>query len=248
MTRRPFSQEDQGTTDRCDQFQRKNADPLASMSERKTYRASGNVALGCWGILKSPPSLRVSGLCIGNIAHLEKVMEGGRIPLDWLRKVVEIEAKKATAKEEIIRTETLEYGKAFSDDGYSTDSGPEDHQANQGQTKQKRELAYIPDSFWRILVADRGLNGTNTPGWYKRVCQKLFTRSDDPKHHGTRVEYVATDTAIFNAMSGYKNLVDRPTIEFLRRVQGATWNKMLMVKERNSIGLVPDGAQEGDAI
>jgi len=35
----------------------------------------------------------------------------------------------------------------------------------------------VPESFWRILVADRGSQGNRLPNWYKRTCMQAWSTS-----------------------------------------------------------------------
>jgi hypothetical protein len=100
---------------------------------------------------------------------------------------------------------------------------------------------YIPDIFWRTLVADRGDDGNPPPGWYYRACQESYRRCNS----GTS-EFGDLDTS---------NLLEWPVDDgnsstmtaFLRRVQAVTWNRRLICTG-NSIGLAPPETQEDDIL
>ncbi|TVY75811.1 Heterokaryon incompatibility protein 6 OR allele [Lachnellula suecica] len=104
---------------------------------------------------------------------------------------------------------------------------------------------YISKAFWRTLVADRGPKGAGPPGWYQRTCQKCFNivardKKPDP--------VLDTDVEIHNAMFNSKGIKNRPLVEFLRRVQAATWNRRFMITVGGKFGLAPAEAQLKDKL
>jgi hypothetical protein len=101
---------------------------------------------------------------------------------------------------------------------------------------------YIPEAFWRTLVADRGPRGAGPPGWYRRACQKCFNRP--PKDHKLNTEKEIQD-AMINS-NGHS--INRPLVQFLRRVQAATWNRRFMITVGGKFGLVPAEAERGDRL
>ena len=94
----------------------------------------------------------------------------------------------------------------------------------------------VPEELWRTLVAGRGPDGGNPPGWYDRACWESF-------HLGTSSGDVNIGSLINNPKT--PSLV----VEFLKRVQGIVWDKLFVRSdERSLFGLGPRGTQLGDLI
>jgi len=97
------------------------------------------------------------------------------------------------------------------------------------------------DQLWRILVANRGPDGTNAPNWYRRACKACLewynTQEEDP----------------FNT-NNLKNMNGTPSgkIEFLDRVQQVVWNRNIIrtggQTGREFIGITPEKSQIYDII
>jgi hypothetical protein len=104
------------------------------------------------------------------------------------------------------------------------------------------EWNYVPEIFWRTLVADRGDDGNPPPGWYTRACEVAYRRCD----FGTS-EYGDLDTS---------RLLESPVDDgnsstmasFLRRVQAVTWNRRLITTEYSYLGLAPLETQGDDIV
>lgn len=97
------------------------------------------------------------------------------------------------------------------------------------------------DQLWRILVANRGPDGTNAPNWYRRACKACLewysTQEEDP----------------FNT-NNLKNMDGTPLgkVEFLDRVQQVVWNRNFIrtcgQTGREFIGITPQKSQIYDII
>ncbi|CZT04791.1 uncharacterized protein RCO7_10711 [Rhynchosporium graminicola] len=99
------------------------------------------------------------------------------------------------------------------------------------------EEDYVPDPFWRTLVADRGPDGSNAPSWYHRAL--LYCLADKTPNGDINTNKLI---ATFEAGS---NLV----VEFLQRVQSVIWNrKFLVTQDHKLIGLAPMAARQGDMV
>ncbi|KAL2071928.1 hypothetical protein VTL71DRAFT_13163 [Oculimacula yallundae] len=118
---------------------------------------------------------------------------------------------------------------------------------NCGWDKKKAVARYyevVLDQVWRILVGNRGLNGSdNPPDWYRRACRAcLEWYRDDPEE-------------AFN-ISKLMKMPDTPKakVEFLRRVEQVVYHRTV-VQVRSSTGekqeyrgLAPPKAQRSDIV
>ena len=94
----------------------------------------------------------------------------------------------------------------------------------------------VPDELWRTLVAGRGPDGANPPGWYHRACWDCF-------HLGTSSGDVNIASLIANPRT--PSLL----VEFLKGVLGIVWDRVFIrSQERRLFGLGPRGTQLGDRI
>jgi hypothetical protein len=97
------------------------------------------------------------------------------------------------------------------------------------------------DQVWRILVANRGPDGTNPPNWYRRACKACLEWYDKEPE----------DTFNTNTL---RNMQGTPTgkVEFLDRVQEVVWNRNVIrtkpVDGPPYIGIAPEGSAKGDII
>ncbi|KAL3418152.1 hypothetical protein PVAG01_09867 [Phlyctema vagabunda] len=106
----------------------------------------------------------------------------------------------------------------------------------------KRTKTANLDQVWRILVADRGPNGTNPPTWYRRACEACL-------------EWYAMKSGedVFNT-STLKNLPGTPAakIAFLERVQQVTWNRRIIRTDKQNaqayIGVAPQESERSDIV
>jgi hypothetical protein len=102
----------------------------------------------------------------------------------------------------------------------------------------------IPDPVWRTLVADRGHDGSQTPGWYHQACVEVYRRARCYNEEDT---FVDLDTQLL--LNSPRDDGDSSTItSFLQRVQAVTWNRRLAVTNRAFIGLVPTETKIGDDV
>lgn len=97
------------------------------------------------------------------------------------------------------------------------------------------------DQVWRILVANRGPNGTNPPNWYRRACKACLDWYD------------AGPEDVFNTKD-LKDIAGTPAgkVEFLDRVQQVVWNRNIISIRgptgREFIGIAPQQSQKSDVI
>jgi hypothetical protein len=92
-----------------------------------------------------------------------------------------------------------------------------------------------PDAFWRTLVADRGKDGKNPPGYYSRACEESFKKGG--------FESGAVDTTgLINY--GRNSIV----AQFCRRVQAVIWNRALILTKDRRLGLTSKSVQPGDQV
>ena len=218
-------------------FSRVNADSLVSQEGRKRYSAAGDIPMKEWEILEDPLRLVVRGRKVGGIVQLELPATKGNIPFSWLD-----------------RANSTANGLASVPIVVDSDSEKEPEQQDSMKPKTRRRtgpgaVPNIPEAFWRTLVADRGPRGTNPPGWYRRTCQKSFTRpiEQQDRRRGRR-GHVYTDEEIHLAMINSKGRINRPALQFLRRVQATTWNRRFMVTRGKRFGIAPPNAEIGDLL
>ena len=101
----------------------------------------------------------------------------------------------------------------------------------------KRTSAFFPDSFWRILVANRDVQGHSPPTWYRVACESILELS--------RGCHIDTSQLINDCNNSC-------LIEFLQRVQAVTWNKKWVTTLGDAsevrMGFVSEKAQVEDRI
>jgi hypothetical protein len=178
-------------------------------------------------------SLTVKGRVIGVVSQLGQQAKDGHMPYSWLD--MAITSMKKKAQEAGIKFENPD-----------ADEEEDDALAGSSEAVPKKRGAggvYIPEAFWRTLVADRGPNGSGPPGWYRRLCQKFFTRPSTPGKTG-----FSTDKEIHLAMINSRGRMNGSAVEFLRRVQAATWNRKFMITAGGKFGLVPAEAEWRDSL
>lgn len=97
------------------------------------------------------------------------------------------------------------------------------------------------DQLWRILVANRGPDGTNAPTWYRRACKACL-------------EWYSTQAEDSFNTNNLKNMKGTPSgkVEFLDRVQQVVWNRHIVrtcgQTGRNYIAITPPKSQIYDII
>lgn len=268
VSKRPFGQHDNGSGP----FTRDNADTLVGRADDRMYNVSGHTAAQKWLIYKDDrnhPRLVVRGRKIGDIRTLGAAAVKAQVPFSWLDMALEAEERrKKKASSQIPRIqngtqhrnplrqaqrtsrqlETIHPGRASIADV----SEPKYNEQKQQRLAPSVE---IPDAFWRTLVADRGPKTShlsNPPPWYETACKNSFVNRRQPRKTAgnrapNREQYLKTDELITKALCDRRGM-KRDTLEFQRRVQATTWNRKFMVTERDSIGLAPPEAEEGDMI
>jgi hypothetical protein len=103
------------------------------------------------------------------------------------------------------------------------------------------EYNSVPDRVWRTLVADKGPDGKNPPGWYHRACLRSLVHATPNGHINT------TDLLNMNK--------DPPQIikNYMRRVQAVTWNRVVLEADAGDdeeplVGIGPPSTQENDVV
>lgn len=106
-----------------------------------------------------------------------------------------------------------------------------------------------PENLWRILVADRDLNGYLPPSYYRQACTQVFQQIK--LGHGfnlsQRFRQMTPDLGlnISQELAGSTVLVR----EFLHRVQSVVWGRRLIkTEEHGFVGLAPEETREEDVI
>jgi len=91
-----------------------------------------------------------------------------------------------------------------------------------------------PMEFWRTLVADRGEDGLDPPGFFFRACKEAAGRG------------LASGTLNTSELinQGRSSIIS----DFLRRVQSVIWNRSLMKTKSNRLGIVRKDVQPNDVI
>lgn len=96
---------------------------------------------------------------------------------------------------------------------------------------------FVPDHFWRTLVADRGPSGTPTPTWYHRACQYWLDFYD-----GEDVTYDVLQHKHHPSTA----------IQYMQRVQSIIWNRRLFTLHdklgQKLYGLAPKDAKMADGV
>ncbi|KAH8590448.1 hypothetical protein B0O99DRAFT_691452 [Bisporella sp. PMI_857] len=99
------------------------------------------------------------------------------------------------------------------------------------------DLDYVPDSFWRTLVADRNDNGCNAPSWYYRAFLQCLVETP-----------IGKDINVDEIIKLYEDSA-MLVVDFLRRVQSViSGRKFLVSKDRELSGLAPPTSEPGDSI
>lgn len=92
-----------------------------------------------------------------------------------------------------------------------------------------------PEEFWRMLVADRGINARNPPSFYARACKESAAKG------GLAGGTIQTSDLIHNEQNSI-------VVQFCRRVQEVIWNKKLIVTDDGRLGLASEQVNEEDLI
>jgi len=77
----------------------------------------------------------------------------------------------------------------------------------------------MEQTYWRVLVVDRDLEGKHPPPWYRRDCNELF---EERKH-------ADLDTVqLLRSEEDKESLISSLTAKFLRRVRTtAVWTTII---------------------
>lgn len=95
----------------------------------------------------------------------------------------------------------------------------------------------VPDTAWRTLVANRGIDGKNPLSWYHRACLRCLINDTPNGHINTKTLLERDPTKIMK--------------EFLKRVQAVTWNRVVLEAKTDQqplVGIGPPGTEQGDIV
>jgi hypothetical protein len=214
-------------------FSRVNADSLVGRLGLKSYKVSGDSQLKPHSITieNGEYCLHVQGRKLGEIGELGECAIDGVLPFTWLDMANRVENDPPSDSDE--------------EDGAKR-SVCQPTQRPKRAARRKGGVPHIPVAFWRTLVADRGPGGLAPPGWYRRLCKEVF--SQPPARQRGKKEKVFTDEEINLAMINARGRMNRPAVQFLRRVQASTWNRRFITKDTKKLGLAPAEAKVGDWI
>ena len=94
--------------------------------------------------------------------------------------------------------------------------------AKLGWKKGKDNGNQVPDTLWRLLVADRTPQGGRPPQWYKRACL-----------HGLVDSHVSDSAGNIHPMTRSDTKISELTSKYFGRVESVVWNRRI-------IEIVPD--------
>ena len=84
-----------------------------------------------------------------------------------------------------------------------------------------KKRATVPDKLWRTLVADRGPDGGNPPGWYRRACSQCL--------NDVAITDVNGDFNVSYAQVSTRKPTSDIMMQFLKRVRSVVWNRAFFV-------------------
>ncbi|KAL7918810.1 heterokaryon incompatibility domain-containing protein [Trichoderma austrokoningii] len=80
----------------------------------------------------------------------------------------------------------------------------------------------VPDTLWRLLVADRATGGGKPPSWYQRACL-----------HGLVDPRVSDNEGNIHSVTPPNRKISEMTTEYFHRVETVVWNRRLFEAEAN---------------
>ncbi|KAL7896603.1 heterokaryon incompatibility domain-containing protein [Trichoderma sp. TUCIM 5745] len=80
----------------------------------------------------------------------------------------------------------------------------------------------VPDTLWRLLVADRAAGGGKPPSWYQRACL-----------HGLVDPRVSDNEGNIHSVTPPNRKISEMTTEYFHRVETVVWNRRLFEAEAN---------------
>jgi hypothetical protein len=101
----------------------------------------------------------------------------------------------------------------------------------------------VPDTLWRLLVADRGPKGSKPPQWYKRACL-----------HGLVDSRVADADGNIHTVMPADRKISEYTTRYFERVRNVVWNRRIIAAEPTEgfraplFGLAPKNCGTGDIV
>lgn len=81
---------------------------------------------------------------------------------------------------------------------------------------KKNEENQVPDTLWRLLVADRMAQGARPPLWYKRACL-----------HGLVDQRVTDNAGNIHPVTPVDRKISEQTTTYFKRVESIVWNRRI---------------------
>ncbi|KAK4172944.1 heterokaryon incompatibility protein-domain-containing protein [Triangularia setosa] len=106
-----------------------------------------------------------------------------------------------------------------------------------GWKKNENPENRVPDTLWRLLVADRMPEGGRPPQWYKRACL-----------HGLVDQKVSDDAGNIHTATLNPRKIGELTMRYFKRVESVVWQRRIMELENGFFGLGPEGGQVGHVV
>jgi hypothetical protein len=191
-------------------FSRVNDDSLVGRLGLKSYKVSGDSPMKPHSSTTENGGycLHVQRRKLGEIGELGECAIDGVLPFTWLDMADRVENDPPSDSDE--------------EEGGKRSVGKPTERPKRA-ARRKGGGPHIPVAFWRTLVADRGTGGLAPPGWYQRLCKEVF--SQPLARQRGKMEKVFTDEEINLAMINARGRMNRPAVQFLRRVHASTWTK-----------------------
>lgn len=102
--------------------------------------------------------------------------------------------------------------------------------AKLGWKKEVNSENRVPDTLWRLLVADRMEKGGKPPQWYKRACL-----------HGLVDERVSDSQGNIHPVTHTNRRISELTSQYFKRVESVVWNRRVFeLKLNDTFCPVPD--------
>ncbi|KAK0736250.1 hypothetical protein B0T21DRAFT_366576 [Apiosordaria backusii] len=97
----------------------------------------------------------------------------------------------------------------------------------------------VPDTLWRLLVADRMPQGGRPPQWYKRACL-----------HGLVDGRVSDNYGNIHTATSSQRKIGELTMRYFKRVESVVWQRRIFELDTfdGLFGLGPEGSKVGDVV
>ena len=108
-----------------------------------------------------------------------------------------------------------------------------------------------PENVWRLLIADRGLDGRLPPRLYRLCCAQVFkqTQPGYGLNRSERFKWITSDHGLNISISQQLAHSEALVQKFLRRIQSVVWGRRLISTRKNKLlGLAPAETKNSDVI